>query len=102
MKLRLRVLALMLLSAVAALAPLAYATPPDPTWIDGFWDESDHDDVIFLITSDVGAVEPNLIRDGNPVQAVVSTLRLTDERSAFPSAVSSPSPRAPPVRRCSV
>ena len=102
MKLGLPVLPLVLLCAVIALAPLAYATPPDPTWIAGFWDDNDHDDVILLITSDVGAIEPHLVRDGNPVHAVVSALPQTDERPACPRAPSSPPTRAPPVRRCRV
>ncbi len=38
MKPRVPVLAVLLLSAVATLAPLAYATPPDPTWIAGVWE----------------------------------------------------------------
>ena len=102
MKLGPPVLALVLLGAVTVLAPLAYATPPDPTWITGFWDDNDHDDVIFLITSDVGAIEPHLILDRNPVDVVVSALPQTAERPVCPSARSSPPTRAPPVRRGSV
>ena len=102
MKLGLPVLALVLLGAVTVLAPLAYATPPDPTWIAGFWDDNDHDDVIFLITSDVGAVAPHLIRDRNPVHVVVSALSQTAERPVRSRARSSPPTRAPPVRRGSV
>jgi hypothetical protein len=33
------------------LPALAYATPPDPTWIGGFYDEADYDDVIILVST---------------------------------------------------
>jgi hypothetical protein len=96
MNLRLPVLAVMLLSAVATLAPLAYATPPDPTWIAGLWDDDDHDDVIALVTSLGGAIEPQRSCYGKPVQAVVATPHVV-ERPALSAARSSPPPRAPPV-----
>src|SRR5215471_14598939 len=34
-----------------ALTPLAYANPPDPVWVLGFWDAEDFDDVVGHITS---------------------------------------------------
>ena len=37
--------------------PLAYASPPDPTWTSGFFDDWDSDDAIFVITSAVAAVD---------------------------------------------
>jgi len=102
MKLGLPVLALVLLSALTALAPLAYATLPDPTWIAGLWDDNDYDDVIVRITSDVGAIDLHLVRSGSPVRTVVTTVLHTDEGPACSRSGSSPPTRAPPVRRCSV
>ena len=96
MKLRVPLLAVLLLGAVATLAPLAYATPPDPTWIAGVWDDGDHDDVIFRITSD-GAIAPQLASHARPVHAVVDDLPQTNERPGHAQARSSPPPRAPPV-----
>ena len=90
-------LALLLLGAVAALAPLAYATPPDPTWIGGFWDDADHDDVIVLITSGVGAIGPHLTPDASAVHAVVTALPPRDEVLTQSRAGSSSPPRAPPA-----
>jgi membrane protease YdiL (CAAX protease family) len=43
--------ALLLLLLVAGLTPLAYASPPDPAWIEGIYDDADSDDVIVMITS---------------------------------------------------
>ena len=64
MTLRLPIVATVVLGAVAMLAPLAYATPPDCTWISGWWDDADHDDVISRVTSDGGAIEPHPAPDG--------------------------------------
>ena len=92
-----RVLAVLLLSVVATLATLAYASPPDPTWIASVWDDGDHDDVIFRITSDVGAIEPQLGSHARPVHAVVGGLAQIGERPGRSLARSSPPSRAPPV-----
>jgi hypothetical protein len=47
-----------LLAALVALTPLAYATPPDPTWISGLFDDDDNDNGVFLVTSSLAAVDP--------------------------------------------
>ena len=47
-----------LLPALVLLTPLAYASPPDPAWISGFFDDGDHDDVVVLVTSAGGAIDP--------------------------------------------
>src|SRR5262245_3167569 len=44
-------LALLVLAVVAGLVPLAHASPPDPTWIAGFYDGADFDDVVLAIIS---------------------------------------------------
>jgi len=49
-------LALLLLGAHVTLVPLAQASPPDQTWIGGFYDDADYDDVVLLVTSIAGAV----------------------------------------------
>jgi hypothetical protein len=97
MKLRIPVLPAPLVSAVAALTPLAYATPPDPVWIAGFWDDDDHDDVIIRLTSDVGAIEPYVASDRRPGHGVVDAPPQTGERPARSRVRSSPQSRAPPV-----
>jgi len=48
-----------LISAVLATIPtLAHASPPDPTWIPGIYDDADFDDVVGLVTSAKALVEP--------------------------------------------
>ena len=46
-----RVLTLLLLVPLVWLTPLAYASPPDQTWIGGFYDDADYDDVVLLALS---------------------------------------------------
>ena len=42
-------LALVLAAALIGLTPAAYASPPDPTWVSGFWDDDDFDYVVLLV-----------------------------------------------------
>src|SRR5262245_10687219 len=51
-------LALLLLGVFAGLVPLAHASPPDPTWIAGFYDGADFDDVVLAIVSLAVASRP--------------------------------------------
>src|SRR5262249_773096 len=44
-------LSVLVVLTLAALTPLAYATPPDQTWIAGLYDNADYDDVVALVTS---------------------------------------------------
>ena len=43
--------ALVLITALAFLTPAALASPADPTWIPGIYDDGDYDDVVLLATS---------------------------------------------------
>ena len=51
-------LALMVLATGLALPALAHASPPDPSWIPGVYDEADFDDVVVRVTSGTGSVGP--------------------------------------------
>lgn len=44
-------IALLVVGVALALTSLAYASPPDPTWVGGFWDDGDFDDVVLAIVS---------------------------------------------------
>jgi hypothetical protein len=54
-------LALLLLLGLSGLTPLAYASPPDPSWIRGIYDDDDYDDVVVLITSAAAVTAPVLV-----------------------------------------
>ena len=51
-----RWLSLGLLPALLALVPLASASPPDPTWMAGFYDAADFDEIVTAVVSASGVV----------------------------------------------
>jgi hypothetical protein len=87
-----------LLPVLIVLTPLAYASPPDPVWVSGFFDDADQDDVVVLVTSAGAAIDPfPLDRDWT---APASPQRVcSGESSSLPTlhAHSCNTPRAPPA-----
>ena len=55
----------LLVAVLSALTPLAYASPPDPTWVSGFFDDDDSDDAVFFITSSTATLDPFPTRSWN-------------------------------------
>ncbi len=92
-----RLVALALIVVALGLAPVAHATPPDPSWIPGLYDNADFDDVILLITSKLGAIQSNIIPSLRPVAFVLglATPMPTESRPLRP--LSSVFGRAPPL-----
>jgi hypothetical protein len=45
-----RLLAVLIVGTLAAVVPMAHASPPDPTWIAGIWDAADCDEAILSLT----------------------------------------------------
>jgi len=58
-----------LLFVLPALVPLAYARPPDPTWVGGIYDDADYDDIVVAVGSAMGTVE-----DVRPVAVPIALL----------------------------
>jgi hypothetical protein len=88
---------LLLLSGVLIiLTPLAYASPPDPSWIRGVYDGDDFDDVVVLLTSGMGIVDPFPLESVQPERIAADRIPPSDER-ILPAApfLSSPT-RGPP------
>jgi len=56
-----RCLGLVLLACCVILPLLAHASPPDPIWLPGFYDNADYDDVIGLLTDTVAVRELPLV-----------------------------------------
>ena len=54
-------LALLVLAAGLALPTLAHASPPDPSWIPGVYDDADFDDVVTQVVSGTGNVTPGIL-----------------------------------------
>jgi hypothetical protein len=92
-----RLVALGLIVVVLALAPAAHATPPDPSWIPGLYDNADFDDVILLITSKLGAIQSNIIPSLRPVAFVLGLATPTPTESRPLRPLSSVFGRAPPL-----
>jgi len=68
-----RALSLLLIVSILPLAPLAYASPIDPSFPAGFYDNGDFDDVIDLITSSIAA-KPEAVLVAGPTEVVITTL----------------------------
>ena len=90
------VLGLILVALMLTMTPLAYADPPDPTWVIGFWDDDDFDDVVGYITSATGWLPAPVACDLRPVgfSTVPKPVAL---QAAVPAPRSASSPRAPPT-----
>ena len=81
------VLAMVILLFVGSLASLAYASPPDPTWIPGVYDDADFDDVVGLVELGAGVVVSAELTVARPLPPPVIAAVLPPERApASPSA----------------
>jgi len=49
---------------------LAHASPPDPTWLAGVYDQADFDDVVGLLTSALEATGPATVPEADPCLAL--------------------------------
>jgi len=66
-----RALVVLLLLCLVSLTSFASASPPDPTWIDGFFDDLDFDDVVVSISWAAWAVEADPLASLAPVPVSV-------------------------------
>jgi len=90
-----RVLLLLIACFILGLTPLAFADPPDPTWLGGYWDDDDFDNVVVFLLSTYAVVA--LAFWSGPWWACAALV----ERSYLPAiraqVVFSTAPRAPPL-----
>ena len=66
-----RALVVLLLFCLVSLTSFASASPPDPTWMDGFFDDLDFDDVVVSISWAAWAVEADPLASLAPVRVSV-------------------------------
>ncbi len=71
--------------------------PPDPSWIAGFWDDADYDDVIVRITSMASAAETRSLCSFEPHWVPICGIPLAADRVTPSPAFDSHQPRGPPV-----
>lgn len=70
---------LLLLLGVGGLTPMAYASPPDPSWVRGIYDDADGDDVVVLITSATAMTTVILVVDLRPLPCVSGVPQHSEE-----------------------
>jgi hypothetical protein len=87
---------LVVVALLIGLVPVAYADPPDPTWLGGYWDDDDFDNVVVFISS-VYAIAVLSSADAGPVW--VPAVRLEPaEPGARPELLGPEAcPRSPPI-----
>jgi hypothetical protein len=86
-----------LLPIFVALTPLAYASPPDPTWVSGVFDDDDHDNVVVLIMSSAAALDPFLGCSSIRFAVFAAAIAWEEEGPVSSQYVSSAGARAPPL-----
>jgi hypothetical protein len=94
---RQRLVALAVVVVLGSLRTLAYADPPDQSWIGGFYDDADYDDVVILVTSTQGTAETRPLCGLEPNWTPVWILALADDRLIRGHALPPHQPRGPPA-----
>ena len=90
-------LVFVLVALTLTLTGLAYASPPDPTWTRGMYDDADFDDVVGYVTSASGLVEVIATPDLRPGDAMVIPLLPSPGLIASLDPPAARQPRAPPT-----
>lgn len=85
------------LIGAAILPALAYASPPDPAWIQGLYDDADYDDVVAMATSGCGSTATGALADCAPTPHLLETLLLSDEWPTLDRRATAVQPRGPPA-----
>ena len=88
---------LALLAVMILLGTLAHASPPDPTWIGGLWDDADFDDVVNRVASALSTVESPSSAQIRPSWLCVSAA-VADTKTLRSIRLNSPDSRAPPLK----
>jgi len=95
--LRLRgVLGAVLVILVVGVTPSAYADPPDPTWLGGYWDDDDFDNVLAFMAS-ASAIAASPVADGRPSSVSDHGVDLDQPPARSGPLQALACPRAPPV-----
>jgi len=90
-------LVFVLLATIVPLTPMAYASPPDPVWVKGYFDDGDFDDVVVLLTSAGAAFDACPVGDLQPVLVVLTAVRAPATSRLIAGPPLSTEARAPPA-----
>ena len=91
-------LAFLLCVLISSLSLLAYASPPDPPWVRGVFDDADFDDVVCFIVTNAGLVDDAVYVKGRPDFVLIATEVPRDDLSVALFSLSPSQSRAPPSR----
>jgi hypothetical protein len=89
-------LAVLLLGVLLALPAIAHATPTDPVWISGLYDDSDYDDVVLFIIAAVSLVDSAVVDHAGPVVVCLGLIVPGRPRPVLIRSLAPFSTRAPP------
>jgi hypothetical protein len=90
-------LGLLLMACLTSVMPLAYASPPDPTWTEGIYDDADGDDVIVSLSCAAWVVELTPLPSLTPPFVAVPFLPPGSPQIVSGDIRPTPPGRAPPV-----
>ena len=96
MKLR-GLLLLILLATMVPLTPMAYASPPDPVWVNGFFDDADFDDVVVFLTSTCATLDLFRLDSLQPFLAFSTPVGSPAEEHTIARPAGPTEARAPPA-----
>src|SRR5215813_73414 len=89
--------AMLLVLLMIAPVTLAHASPPDPTWLAGVYDQADFDDVVGLLTSALDATDSAAAPEAGAWFALAPKLSLATVVGPSSTPAYSPPLRAPPI-----
>jgi hypothetical protein len=86
----------LIVASVIALLPLAHASPPDPTWVPGVWDDEDQDEVAILATSASGIADAHDLSGAIPLRILLGRVGKIAHGVLAGRSLPGACPRAPP------
>ncbi len=90
-------LVVVILGVLAVLTGLAYASPPDASWIPGIYDNADLDDVVVLVTAASGVVGPVDLARLHVIPPPTAAAALPPEKTPVSACPAPLHARAPPL-----
>jgi len=92
-----RVFALLIGALLVGLPTLAFADPPDPAWIAGYWDDGDFDDAVVTIATASAVEAPPPVDTELPLWVPMARVEMPKQEAYRAPRRAAASPRAPPV-----
>jgi hypothetical protein len=86
-----------LLASIVLLTPLAYADPPDPVWISGYYDDDDQDGAVTLVTFGFHGLTTAWVEIQPPTLVLVARVPAWGASAIFETDLCSCRDRSPPT-----